>query len=516
MKNKILAWFFLVTLFLSLFILLNWNSFNSPFERDEGEYAYSAWLLRTGGTPYQDSFLQKPPMVIYTYLAGQFIDPLAVWPPRAIEAIFVLLTSILIGLIALKEWGRMAGIFSSFLFLPLINFPYLSSFAANTEKFMILPMTALLALFVYHTDSKKSWPYVLAGIFSTLAIFYKPICLFVVAFIVIYWMFKLCISASSFDVRRAIRPLLLIIISSIVTAFIVLIPFFKACPKFFQEVVVFNYYYKDIFKNHATLYAGYYFIRFIEYWWILFFLLLGIYIKIPSKFLYYFIIFLISYMTIFSSFLGHYYLMIMPFFVLICGSLFSSLIQIFKNKWKIIIPVAILFITIFCMIYPLRRQFSMSPNELSLWVYSSDNPFTESKEVARQLSKITNKNDQVFIYGSEPQIYYYAERKSSTRFVITYPLFFNTPYQEIFQKELISDLEENPPKAIIISKRSQSGLWAEGKTEIFKNYLSYIISNDYNIVGGYVWQGENNYWEEPINEKDIPNASLLLYAKKNK
>ena len=81
---------------------------------------------------------------------------------------------------------------------------------------------------------------------------------------------------------------------------------------------------------------------------------------------------------------------------------------------------------------------------------------------------------------------------------------------------MISDLEENPPKAIIISKRSQSGLWAEGKTEIFKNYLSSIISKDYNIVGGYVWQGENNYWQEPINEKDIPNASLLLYAKKNK
>ena len=66
MKNKILS-ISIVILFISFFVLLNWNSFSAPFERDEGEYAYSAWLLRTGDTPYQDSFLQKPPLIIYTY-----------------------------------------------------------------------------------------------------------------------------------------------------------------------------------------------------------------------------------------------------------------------------------------------------------------------------------------------------------------------------------------------------------------------------------------------------------------
>ena len=142
-------------LFVFLFALLNWNSFSAPFERDEGEYAYSAWLLRTGDTPYRDSFLQKPPLIIYTYLVGQIISPWAVWPPRVLASIFVFLTAILVGLIAMKEWGRIAGVFSAFIFLPFVGFPPLTPFSANTEKFMILPMVAILALFVYFKDSKK-------------------------------------------------------------------------------------------------------------------------------------------------------------------------------------------------------------------------------------------------------------------------------------------------------------------------------------------------------------------------
>ena len=51
---------------LGLLLLTQWNWFSMPFERDEGEYAYSAWLMKDGGVPYRDAFLQKPPMVVYT------------------------------------------------------------------------------------------------------------------------------------------------------------------------------------------------------------------------------------------------------------------------------------------------------------------------------------------------------------------------------------------------------------------------------------------------------------------
>lgn len=49
---------FLTVLFLFL-LLLRWNSFEMPFERDEGEYAYSAWILRRGIMPYENSFCKN-------------------------------------------------------------------------------------------------------------------------------------------------------------------------------------------------------------------------------------------------------------------------------------------------------------------------------------------------------------------------------------------------------------------------------------------------------------------------
>lgn len=58
---------FIFCLFAGWLWLLCFNTIASPFQRDEGEYAYSAQLLREGGVPYKEAFMQKPPMIIYTY-----------------------------------------------------------------------------------------------------------------------------------------------------------------------------------------------------------------------------------------------------------------------------------------------------------------------------------------------------------------------------------------------------------------------------------------------------------------
>jgi len=46
-----------------------------------------------------------------------------------------------------KNGENLQEVFQPFCSLPLYCFPPLAPFAANTEKFMILPMVALLALF---------------------------------------------------------------------------------------------------------------------------------------------------------------------------------------------------------------------------------------------------------------------------------------------------------------------------------------------------------------------------------
>ncbi len=515
MKNRFFT-ISIVILFLSLFALLNWNSFSAPFERDEGEYAYSAYLIRTGGTPYEDSFLQKPPLIVYTYLVAQEINPLSTWPPRALSAFFTLLTAMLVGLIAYKEWGKIAGIFSAFLFLPLVNFPPLTPFAANTEKFMLLPMVALLALFVFYKESQKSWPYILAGIFSTLAIFYKPICVPVIFFIIIFWLYKLYRSSENRKITLLIKPILLIGVSALLSSFILLIPFLEVLKNVLQEVFTFNLSYVSAFDNpFANLFN--YLGKFLNYWWILLFLLFGLFFERPKNILYYFFLLMISLLTVFSTPIGHYYLILMPFLALLCGAMFYSFLETFslEDKQKFIATAIVLPVILFVILLPFKEQFSLSPAKLSEWVYGTVNPFGEAEEVASHLAQNTTARDSVFVAGSEPEIYYYAERKSATRFIITYPLNLPTPYREQFQNELVSDLEKNPPKAIVVSRRVMSGLWNESSPKIFINYFNDLVSKNYKIVGGYVWQNdEEGYWQEPLDKDLIGNTSLLLLIKK--
>ena len=65
-----------------LFVALRWSRYDAPLIRDEGEYAYAAQLLKHGLAPYEHSFLQKPPMVVYSYALAGTLAPHVFWAPR--------------------------------------------------------------------------------------------------------------------------------------------------------------------------------------------------------------------------------------------------------------------------------------------------------------------------------------------------------------------------------------------------------------------------------------------------
>src|SRR5262249_24084794 len=75
--------------------------------------------------------------------------------------------------------------------------------------------------------------------------------------------------------------------------------------------------------------------------------------------------------------------------------------------------------------------------------------FPESPVVGRFLAGRSTPEDTVFILGSEPQILYYAERKSASRFIFVYPLMFPTPATERYCQEVIDELRRNGPAFII-------------------------------------------------------------------
>ncbi|MBP5788048.1 MAG: glycosyltransferase family 39 protein, partial [Kiritimatiellae bacterium] len=117
---------------------LQWNWFSMPLERDEGEYAYAAWLMRTGkGVPYRDSFLQKPPMIVYTY---GLVESLAPGSDkigfRVAGFLAALAPAGLVWRLGKRDFGGRAGLWGAWLWvLFLQQLTMFNSVAANVEKF---------------------------------------------------------------------------------------------------------------------------------------------------------------------------------------------------------------------------------------------------------------------------------------------------------------------------------------------------------------------------------------------
>lgn len=519
-KQTISIWILFSVIGLCLFAAITyWNGFTTPFERDEGEYAYSAWLLDQGIMPYENTFLLKPPMIVYTYWLAQEIDQDAVWPARVIAFIFTLLTIIVLGIIVKNEWGNNMALLTAWISIPMLSLPHLYSLAANTERFMLLPLVSMLAIYTYNKHTAKAWPWLISGSLSSIALLYKPIALFALFFIFIIWLYQ------NWDYHKNIEKLLhnilLIITGGLSTSFIILAPFIISGDWIFmwESVVQYSAQYAQHTKEYIPDAVINQFKIFWSTWPTLFVLFIWYLIRRPKQWWFYLSLMLISFFTIFSSPLGHYYLLLMPFWILITVSSINSLLDFINLKvcskdWRrviLLLPSAVIIVS---MIVPIQRQYFLSPKDLNVWIYGYGSPFIESVTISEKIKEMTDSADNIFVAGSEPQIYYYSKRRSSGRFIITYPLNINTPLRERYQRLAIKDLGDNPPKIIVVSRRQTSSLWEEGSPYIFYNYINEIINNNYTLIGGYVWNKNISHWQEPITGQDQINSSSLLLFKK--
>jgi hypothetical protein len=91
---------------------------------------------------------------------------------------------------------------------------------------------------------------------------------------------------------------------------------------------------------------------------------------------------------------------------------------------------------------------SMSTLQLSREVYGA-NPFVEAEDIGRYIRDHTAPDDRVAVLGSEPEIYFYAGRKSATGYIYTYALMERQPYSLQMQHEMIQEIESAHPAYLV-------------------------------------------------------------------
>jgi hypothetical protein len=488
-----------------LTFLLRHNSLNSPFERDEGEYAYSANLLLTGSLPYRDSFLQKPPLIIYTYAVAKILFGNNLWGPRLLATFFVIGASLTTGFIAAKKYCWLVGLVAAFLLPFMLSFPYLAGLAANTEVFMVWPLVGVVAIYerVRRVREVRVVRCVAAGLLASLAVLYKPIAILPLGFLFVAWWWG----------RRRWQEVLLVGLGGAVVATLALGYFIwrGAWPAFWEEVIVFNSYYSAQFGFGLGNLVSRFQVLWAQ-WWFLFLLLAWFIYRKPTQWWFYLGLFLTSLLAVYQSPIGHYYLLLMPFWAIIAAWSVNDLKQLASGKVGLVGSGGVVVATFLLLLVPIREQFTKTPAEITAWVYGQGNPFLESELVAQKLATATGPSDKVFVAGSEPQLLDYAHRQSVSRSVITYPLIINTPRRLDYQNEVVAALQQNPPAAIVVSTREESGLWNKESPRVFIDHLSELLNKSYKLQGGFVWASRGGEWLDTLTNDDIKNASLLLFC----
>jgi hypothetical protein len=499
---------------LALLVTLRWNSFDVPLTRDEGEYAYAAQLLKRGMHPYEHAFLQKPPMVVYTYALAGAIAPNTFWFPRVLAGLFAALVACLVGLITRLEFGRGFALPAMWLTTPMLLFPGLWQFTANTEMFMILPLVATVAVYVVNRHKgPSSGAWFLAGSLGAIALCYKYTALPVLAVLFGLWSIEEWRASG----RKLFRRWLLGMLGAGLASLAVLAPFLirDGGRRLWECTVVFNRFYRASASFGLSGVRDWLLVFWAD-WWVLFLLSALLLVRPRPRSWVWIGMFLAGWASTGATAFAHYYVVVMPFWALLVAVAIDELASLaaaqlgWPQQWA---RRGFLAVVLLLVCLPDLPWITCTRQQFAAAKATGGNPFLESPAVARRIAELTSPKDLVFIAGSEPQILVYAKRLSPTRFVIVYPMVIPTPLAAGYQQEAIRDLEQHPPAVIVMSQTPLSWLPQRGSPVEFLQYIVKLLADHYERVGGWVADGGNGHWQEPLSDQDQGRASLVVYRR---
>ena len=497
-----------------LFVALRWNSYDLPLDRDEGEYAYSGWLVRQGIAPYKHAFLQKPPMVAYSYALASVLAPNTLWAPRILACIFLASATALLGLIVRVEFGKGPALAAMWVVTPMLLLPQIEQCDANTEMFMLLPLTATVAVYTMHRKSGSAWPWFAAGILASLAFWYKYTALPVIALVFAAWAFEdwqHSRSTAQALARRWLSGLLGALVGSVAALAFFLV---RDGGRHLWEC---TFQFNRLYVGTGTFGGSelwYYLQLFGRHWWVLFLALPVLFFKPNRRVWFWLVMFGVAWLATGFSCYGQYYLVVMPFWALLVAVAVDRLASWVSPRLHLPHQLLAGVITAVVVVLVCWSDLPLVLGSQDRLVSRASPPLKEALVTAGHLAEITSPQDRVFVAGSEPEILFYAHRISCTRFVIVYPLMIPTSAALRYQHEAIQDLQQNPPEAIVYVRDSESWLRQKETPGDFHAYLNKFLAEDYEICGGYVVEEHQRGWKSELTREDFGKSRMVLLKRK--
>jgi hypothetical protein len=177
-------------------------------------------------------------------------------------------------------------------------------------------------------------------------------------------------------------------------------------------------------------------------------------------------------------FRSHYFVMLLPALALLCSAAVANWIGQGRPRFAITAITIACALPVICYADYLRR---LSPQQAAVRSFGI-NPFLEAIPLARYVREHSSPDARIAVLGSEPEIYFYSQRRSATGYIYVYGLMEEQVYARQMQDEMIREIEEARPEYLVYVASPLSWLrGSESDPHIF-TWAKLYLDHGYQLI----------------------------------
>ncbi len=501
-----------------------------PFERDEGIYSYFGKLVLEGKIPYKDFYEMKFPGLFYLYA---FMVKFFGETIQGVHTGFMylnIITTVFIYTASRKLFSPISGIISAITFAVLSMNPKLSGFTVQSEHGVAFFISMGIMFYAMSKQNKSWYWFLLMGIALGSAFLVKTSAVFMGLWGGIIIVLEFIIVTKGKNFKNFLTNITLYSIGALsVIGFSFLLIISKGS---LNDMIYWVFEYAGKYAGGITLETGLEYLKYtrkaIAENYMFFWLHCGAALILMwykgvsnSNRIIGISLLLFSFATTVPGFYfyGHYFIQLIPGFSVVAGlsafSVFTITKSFFKNKLKLVsYGYLVLFVLLTYAHINTLKAYYLKPNyDLILRQVYGNNPFPEAKVIGDFINNTSQPEDEIVLIGSEPQIYFYTQKKCPSRHAYFTAMVANVDEHKEWQREFVKDVENSEPRYFVFFNHRIS-LMVQPNTDNFVfEWANKYINEHYKLVGlvdmvdgiysKYVWN------EQVVNYQ--PQAKSIIY-----
>ena len=508
--TRLLPWTILLLVIL-LAAMVRIRLLEIPLERDEGEYAFAGQLLLQGIPPYQEAFNMKFPGVYgaYAVIMAAFGQTIA-----GIHLGFLLLnagTIVLVFLLGRRLFTPAAGVAAAAAYALLSVGAGVLGTQAHATHFVVAAALGATLLLLRAVDTGSPASLFLSGLLYGVAILMKQHGAFFAIFGGLYLAWN-CWSRQRGERLAMLRKFAIFVLGSAVPLALTALSLWHAgvFGSFWFWTVTYAREYA--LETSLSVGMGAFTSAFPHVvgpnllLWIL--AAAGLVMlwwkkadRVSAAFASAFLIF--SFLAVCPGlwFREHYFVLLLPAVALLAGAAVSSTPGI---GWWLYGAV---------LVFSIGQQsdflFRVSPVEACRQIYGL-NPFPEAIQVADYIRTHSEKTSRIAVLGSEPEIYFYSQRRSATGYIYTYAMMEPQPFALTMQNEMIRDLEKARPEFVVFVNEAASWVRRPGSQAKILDWWNRYAAQNYNLAGAADIFSDRTEFHWDNLESYRPHSSMYI------